>query len=156
MHRLSWSLRSKFETKRMPNKKMLIAPILAVALVLSLTAAVSYLPLSPQATPQVAPKNQLSTASTPAPTSQPGSMSYMNSSGASRTQIPVPAPTLGASPTQPPVPAPTAAPASASITQTVYFLPVLFVTVAVVLGVVAVQVLFREKDLRKELNSEGE
>jgi 3-oxoacyl-ACP reductase-like protein len=62
------------------------------------------------------------------------------------------------SPTQPPVPAPaaTAAPAPASITQTVYFLPVLFIIVAVVLGVVAVQVLFREKELRKELNSEGE
>jgi hypothetical protein len=36
------------------------------------------------------------------------------------------------------------------------FLPVLFVIVAVVLGIVAVQVLFREKGLKKELNSEGE
>ena len=124
----------------MLNKKMLIAPILAVALVLSLTAAVSYLPLSPQ----MAPKSQSSTVSTPAPTSQPGFTYSMNSSVASPTQIPVPAPTT------------TAPPAPASITQTVYFLPVLFVTVAVVLGVVAVQVLFREKDLKRELNSEGE
>ena len=127
----------------MVNKKVLIAPILAVALVLSLTAAVSYLPLSPQATPQVAPKNQLSTSSTPAPTSQPGAM-YTTSKNSS-----------AASPTQPPVPAPTTTATPASVTQTVYFLPVLFVIVAVVLGVVAVQVLFREKALKKEL-SEGE
>ena len=149
----------KFEIKSMPNKKMFIAPVLAVALVLSLTAAVSYLPLSPQATRQVAPKNQLSTASTPAPTSPPESQFstastpaptsqsrpayYMNSSAASPTQLPVPAPTS------------TAQPATATVTQTVYFLPVLFVIVAVVLGVVAVQVLFREKELKKEL-SEGE
>jgi hypothetical protein len=128
----------------MLNKKMLIAPILAVALVLSLTAAVSYLPLSPQATPQAAPKNQPSTVSTPAPTSQPGFMYSMNSTGAPPTQIPVPAPTA------------TTPPAPASVVQTAYFLPVLFVTVAVVLGIVAVQVLFREKELKKELNSEGE
>ena len=127
----------------MVKKKMLIAPILAVALVLSLTATVSYLPLSPQATPQATPKNQLSTSSTPAPTSQPGAMYAMNSSEASPTQIPVPAPTTITS----------AAPAS--IAQNVYFLPVLFVAVALVLGVVAVEVLFREKGLRKELNSEG-
>jgi hypothetical protein len=68
----------------------------------------------------------------------------VNSSGASPTQIPVPAP------------AATAAPAPASITQTVYFLPVLFVIVAVVLGIVCVQVLFREKELQKDLNGEGE
>jgi len=142
----------------MPNKKMFIASVLAVALVLSLTAAVSYLPLSPQATRQVAPKNQLSTASTPAPTSPPESQFstastpaptsqsrpayYMNSSAASPTQLPVPAPTS------------TAQPATATVTQTVYFLPVLFVIVAVVLGVVAVQVLFREKELKKELSEE--
>ena len=162
MHRLFWSLTSKFEIKSMVKKKMLIAPILAVALVFSLTAAVSYLPLTPkttpQATPHVAPKNQLSTASTPAatsppesqfstastpaPTTQSGPAYYMNSSAASPTQLPVPAPTS------------TAQPATATVTQTVYFLPVLFVIVAVVLGVVAVQVLFREKELKKELSEE--
>jgi hypothetical protein len=124
----------------MVKKKMLIAPVLAIALALSLTAAVSYLPLSPQATTQ----NHFLAVSTPAPTSQPGAMYSMNATVASPTQAPVPAP------------AATAPPAPASATQTVYFLPVLFVAVAVVLGVVAVQVLFREKDLRKELNSEGE
>ena len=124
----------------MLNKKMLIAPILAIALVLSLTAAVTYLPLSPQMTP----KSQSSTVSTPAPTSQPGGMYSMNSPGASPTQLPVPAPTTSTSPSP------------ASIAQTFYFLPALFVAVAVVLGVLAVQVLFREKDLKKELNSEGE
>ena len=122
----------------MVKKKLLIAPILAVALALSLTAAVSYLPLSPQATPQ----NHFLAVSTPSPTSQPGIAYSMNSSVASPTQIPVPSP------------AATAPPAPASVTETFYFLPVLFVAVAVVLGVVAVQVLFREKDLRKELNSE--
>jgi len=138
----------------MQKKKMLIAPILAVALVLSLTAAVSYLPLSTQTAPQASSKNQSSTMSTPAPTSQPGFAYYTNSSGAS----PSGALPSGASPTQIPVPAPTATtPATpASILQTVYFLPVLFVTVAVVLAIVAVQVLFREKELRKDLNSEGE
>jgi hypothetical protein len=54
----------------------------------------------------------------------------------------------------PPVPAPTAVPAAVS--QPVIFLPALFVIVAVVLGIVSVQVLFREKELRKELNSEEE
>jgi hypothetical protein len=124
----------------MLNKKMLIAPILAVALVLLLTGAINYLPLSTQ----TAPKSQSSTVSTPAPTSQPGFMYSTNSSGASPSQSPVPAP------------AATAPPAPASVTQTVFFLPVLFVVVAVVLGIVAVQVLFREKELKKELNSEGE
>ncbi len=47
----------------MLNKKMLIAPILAVALVLSLAAAVSYLPLSAQ----TALQNQSSASPTPAP-----------------------------------------------------------------------------------------
>ena len=131
----------------MLKKKMLIAPILAIAIVLSLTAAVSYLPLSPQ----TALQNQPSTVSTPAPTNQFGPMYSTNSSGA-------PVNSSGASPTQIPVPAPaaTAAPAPASITQTVYFLPVLFVIVAVVLGIVCVQVLFREKELQKDLNGEGE
>ena len=128
----------------MVNKKILIAPILAVALVLSLTAAVSYLPLSSQTAHTVTPKNTLSSASTPAPTSQPGAM-YSTSTNSSV-----------ASPTQPPVPAPTTAATPASVTQTVYFLPALFVIIAVVLGVVAVQVLFRERGLRKELNSEEE
>jgi len=124
----------------MLNKKTLVASILAIALVFSLTAAVSYLPLSTQA----APKSQSSTVSTPGPTSQPGSMYYVNSSEASPTQLPFPAPTS------------TTSPAIASTAQTFYFLPVLFVAVAVVLGVVAVQVLFREKDLKKELYSEEE
>jgi len=128
----------------MPNKKMLIAPIIAVALVLSLTAAVSYLPLSPPTAPQKQSSTVSTSAPTPAPTSQPGYMYSTNSSGPSSTQPPVPAPTV------------TAPPAPASVVQTVYFLPVLFVIVAVVLGIVAVQVLFREKDLRKELSSERE
>ena len=129
----------------MLNKKVLIAPILAIALVLSLTAAVSYLPLSPQ----TAPKNQFSTVSTPALTSTPKPTLPSYSAGASSTQMPSPAP----APTAPPTSAPTAVPAVVS--QPVYFLPVLCVIVALVVGVVAVQVLFREKELRKEL-SEGE
>ena len=125
----------------MLNKKMLIAPILAVALVLSLTAAISYLPLSPQAAPQ----NQPSAVSAPAPTSTPKPTLPSYSAGASSTQMPSPA----AAPTT----APTAVPAVVSAPAN--FLPVLFVIVAVMLGVVAVQVLFREKELKKEL-SKGE
>ena len=149
MHRLFWSLRRKLGIKSMRNKKMLIAPILAVALVLSLTAAVSYLPLSPQAAPQKQP----STVSTPASTSTPKSTPPSYSAGASSTQMPSPAAAPTVAPTASPTAAPTAVPAVVS--QPAYFLPVLFVIAAVVLGVVAVQVLFREKELGKEL-SEGE
>ena len=131
---------------------MFIASVLAVALVLSLTAAVSYLPLSPQA----APKTQLSTASAPTPSStlEPKSTLPSYSAGASSTQMPPPAP----APTAPPISAPTAAPttAPAAVSAQINYLPVLFVIVAVVIGLLAVQVLFREKELKKELNSEGE
>ena len=64
------------------NRKMLLAPILAVALVLSLAAAVSYLPAGPQASTQMQPSPEPTPAqnfipTTPATPSPTGSYYYV-------------------------------------------------------------------------------
>lgn len=129
----------------MLNKKVLIAPILAVALVLSLAAAVSYLPVSSQ----VALQNKPSAASTSTPSQKyfnvtPGTSS--NSAGSYNTATP--APTTAT----PPLAASTAAPSSA--TNSINFVPYLSVAAAVVLGVVAALLFFSEKSLKKELDAD--
>ena len=119
----------------MPKSKMLIAPILAVALALSIAAAVSYLPLSTQ----TAPQTQLS-ESTQSPTySSAGPAGPVGSTGTNNMQTPAPVPTT----------APTAVPASTA--STFNFAAVLFIIIAIVVGSAAVLVLFREKELKKEL-----
>lgn len=128
------------------NKKMLVAPILAVALVLSIAAAVSYLPVSPQAGPVSQPSPEPTPAIywnfTPAaPTSSPGSYNM-------RTQTAAPGST-----SQPATPEPTAVPASLS--TSINYLPVLSVIAAIAIGVVAALVLFSEKSLKKELSKEN-
>ena len=124
----------------MVNKKMLLAPILAIALVLSLAAAVSYLPLSSQTASQnqQLTQNPMYTTATPAP-----EFAAPSNEGAPY----VPAPSASAAP----APSPTAVPAS-TLSSSPDFLPVLFVIVAVVIGIAAVQVLFSEKGLKKELS----
>jgi len=118
------------------NRKMLLAPFLAVALVLSLAAAVSYLPVSPQSTPQ----NLSSALSTPSP--------RFNAFPA------VPNPTAGiySTATSPPVPstAPTAVPESG--TASLNWVPILSVAATTILGIVAALSLFSEKSLNKELD----
>jgi hypothetical protein len=119
------------------NRKMVLAPILAVALVLSLAVAVSYLPSLPQATPQ----NQPSAVPTPnvyynvTPSNpSPSGGSY---------NVATPAPTSAAS---------TAAPLSGIASFDL--LPALSVAAALILGIVAALLFFSEKSLKKELGKD--
>jgi len=114
------------------NRKILLAPFLAVALVMSLATAVTYLPASPQASLQ----NSFSPESSPHP--------YYNitpSTGSASIQTPVPSPAPAATPTTVP----------ASTTASVNLLPILSVVAAVVLGIVAALAFFSERGLKKEL-----
>jgi hypothetical protein len=113
---------------------MLLAPILAVALVLSLAAAVSYLPSSHQNQPSAEPTPSVYYNVTPSVPS-PSAGSY---------NVATPAPTSAAAPT--PVPL-------SGITS-VNLLPALSVAAAIILGIVAALLLFSEKSLKKELSKD--
>ena len=118
------------------NGKMLLAPILAVALVLSLAGAVSYLPTGPQASTQ----NQ--------PSPEPSPAQYFNGTPA------VPGPSAGSYNVGTPIPSPaaTATPMTGLATNTSSdSLTILAVAAAVVLGIVAALVFFSERSLRKVL-----
>ena len=121
------------------NSKILIAPILAVALILSLAAAVSYLP----STPQPSFHNQLSAEPTPNVYSNV-TPSVPNPS-APTYNIATPAPTSLTPPTATPL---------SGITS-VNLIPALSVVVAVVLGIVAALVFFSERSLKKELGKDN-
>ncbi|MGA2387136.1 MAG: hypothetical protein ABSG33_11480 [Candidatus Bathyarchaeia archaeon] len=124
---------------------MLIAPILAVALVLSLAAAVSYLPVSSQ----VALQNKPSAALTPTPSQKYSNVTPgTSSSSAGSYTTATPAPTSAA----PPIAAPTTVPSNA--TTSINIIPFLSVAAAVVLGVVAALLFFSEKSLKKELGTD--
>jgi hypothetical protein len=116
---------------------MVLAPILAVALVLSLAAAVSYLPFLPQASPQ----NQ--------PSAEPTPNVYYNVTPS------VPSPSAGSYNVGTPAPtsAPTAVPLSGI--ASVNLLPALSIAAAVVLGAVAALLFFSEKGLKKELSKDN-
>jgi len=120
------------------NSKILLAPILAVALILSLAAAVSYLP----STPQPSLHNQLSAEPTPNVYSNV-TPSVPNPS-APTYNIETPAPTSLTPPTATPL---------SGITS-VNLIPALSVGVAVILGIVAALVFFSERSLKKELGKD--
>ena len=135
---------------------MLLAPFLAVALVLSLAAAVSYLPVSPEASlqKQSFPEASLSNYSyaAAAPTANPesgtsGVASPSSSYGSVSAATPLPSTA--------PIPAATAAPAPTAIpesgTTSVNVLPALSIIVAIFIGAIAALVFFSEKSLKKEI-----
>jgi hypothetical protein len=116
---------------------MLLAPFLAVALVISLAAAVSYLPVSPQASTQNLPSD----LSTPLPQYNAVPSVPNPSEGIYSAATPAPAPV--------PSTAPTAVPESGKAPFN--WLPILSITVAIILGIVAAIALVSEKNLKKEL-----
>jgi hypothetical protein len=121
------------------NSKMLLAPILAVALVLSLAAAVSYLPSGPQASSP----NQ--------PTPQPSTTINWNATPQ------VPSPTAGSYNVATPAPTSTtpSTPVPLSGTTSVNLVPALSIAAAVILGIVAALVFFSERSLKKELGKDN-
>ncbi|MGO8806104.1 MAG: hypothetical protein ACLQO7_05810 [Candidatus Bathyarchaeia archaeon] len=116
----------------MLNRKMLLAPFLAVALVLSLSVAVSVLPASPQNKPSNPTPSVNFNAFPPAPSSSAGSYGMA-----------APAPTAL------PSTAPTAIPES--LKSSVDLIPIISVAAAIVVGVVSALLFFSERSLKKEL-----
>lgn len=112
---------------------MLLAPFLAVALVLSLAAVVSVLPAAPQNKP-----------SNPTPSVHFNVFPTVPSNSAGSYNMATPAPT------ELPSTAPTAIPES--LTSSVNLIPILSVVAAIVVGVVSALLLFSEKSLKKELS----
>jgi hypothetical protein len=112
---------------------MLLAPFLAVALILSLAAAVNVLPASPQNKPSNPTPSVYFNAFPPAPSNSAGSYNMAT-----------PAPTAL------PSTAPTAIPQS--LTSSVNLLPILSIAAAIVVGVVSALLFFSEKSLKKELS----
>jgi len=123
------------------NSKILLAPILAVALILSLAAAVSYLP----STPQPSFHNQLSAEPTPNVYSNVTPSVPNPSAPTYNIGTPVPAPTSATPPTAVPL---------SGITS-VNLITALSVAVAVILGIVAALVFFSERSLKKELGKDN-
>ena len=117
---------------------MVLAPILAIALVLSLAAAVSYLPSLPQASSQNQPSAE------PTPNVCYNVTPSVPSPSTGSYNIATPAPTSAA---------PTSAPLSGI--SSVNLLPAVSVAAAVILGVVAVLLFFSEKSLKKELSKDN-
>jgi hypothetical protein len=106
------------------NKKMLLAPILAIALALSLFGATYYFPQTGQAT--------------------------QSSTIPQATPIPTPFPST-ASPGFAAVPAPTSTAVPASVTgESSNLIPLLSVVSAIVIAVIAVLLLFSERDRKLE------
>jgi hypothetical protein len=99
----------RFEVMSLLKKKMLIAPILAVALAFLLAGSVNFLPQNAsQGHPTSVPNSTMAPLPTPAPVSQ------------------------------------------AALSGNI--VPILFIVVAIVVGVVAAFLLFSEKNLNKEIN----
>ena len=129
------------------NKKMLLAPILAIALVIFIVASVSTLPSGPrasdnQASPQPSPTQAFNVLPSTPITAENSALPIYN--------IATPLPTAGLTY------ASTATPVSglASSTTVSNCLPILSITGALIIGVVAVVTLFSEKNLKRELSKE--
>ena len=131
------------------SKKILLASILAIALALSLVGATYYFP-SGQASKSIP---ILPTAPVPSTAPIPSSSSSAASSTAA-TPIPAPIPSTAPSTASPVVPAPTAPPVPASATgELSNLVPELSVAAAIVIAIVAVLLLFSERDLKLKNSS---
>lgn len=118
---------------------MLLAPVLAVALVLSIATAVSFLP----AEPQTSTDNKLLPKSLPIPYFPPAPSS---SAGAYTAQTPVPSTLTPAA-----TPYPTAAPMAT--TSSINLFPFIAAAAAIVIGIIAAVTLFSERSLKKDLEN---
>lgn len=135
------------ELWKVPNGKMLLAPILAITLALLLTGAIYYSPLPStitqtgvKASPQPQPTRTMNAAPSITPSEGPQGdyeISSVSPPSTDKAAEASPAPSL-------------AVPATVSSAEVPNVLPFVFIAAAAVVAVVVVAVFFSERNLNKE------